>query len=82
MLCTLWDPIVFTFVEYIKYKATCFDYNLAIFRPTLTFVLPGATHTLRSHRVYTMGSRLCPVRLHSIFPHYLINGMIFPESIL
>jgi hypothetical protein len=38
-----------------EYKATCFDYNLVIFRPILTFVLPDAMHTLGSHRVYTHG---------------------------
>jgi len=35
--------------------ATCFDYNLVIFRPILTVVLTEAMHTLGSHRVYIHG---------------------------
>ena len=27
-------------------------------------------------------SHLCPVRLHSIFAHYLINGTIFEKTLL
>jgi len=43
------------FITQSNYKATCFDYNLVIFRPILSIVSQDAVHTLGSHRVYIHG---------------------------
>jgi len=61
MLCTLWDPIVFTSVEYIKlnglslraWRANCV-YKSGL-RPILSIVSQDAMHTLGSHCVYIRG---------------------------
>ena len=43
----------------MKFRSTCFDYNLVIFRPILTIVLPDVMHTFESHRVYMRGNPSC-----------------------
>ena len=58
-----------------QYKATCFDYNLVIFRSILTSVLPDAMHTLGSYRVYIRGIYLVKnVCLKGVMCKYRIGG--------
>jgi len=42
------------FITQDNYKATCFDYRLAILRPVLSIVSQEAMHTLGSHRVHSV----------------------------
>jgi len=45
-------PPPINFITQRNYKATCFDYRLAILRTILSIVSQDAVHTVGSHRVY------------------------------
>jgi len=63
----------------MQYKATCFDYNLVIFRPILTVVLPDTMHTLGSHSVYIRG--ICLIETFVYSAHVNTMGSQIVHSI-